>query len=101
VRWHREEAVCWQFQGCGKEAFLPASACMRTTKHPLPPPLCCLRLNSRALVASERLHLPPELWVQTLQELLVPVATGKSVGQAGSLHCSSSQHFVCFGFVPL
>ncbi|KAI3425868.1 hypothetical protein D9Q98_007841 [Chlorella vulgaris] len=30
---------------------------------------------SRALVASERLHLPPELWVQTLQELLVPVAT--------------------------
>ncbi|KAL4436787.1 hypothetical protein ABPG75_003926 [Micractinium tetrahymenae] len=30
---------------------------------------------SRALVSSERLHLPPELWVQTLRELLVPVAT--------------------------
>lgn len=34
-----------------------------------------LMVLSRALVSSERLHLPPELWVQTLRELLVPVAT--------------------------
>lgn len=31
---------------------------------------------SRALGASEQLHLPPELWVQTLRELLVPVVAG-------------------------
>ena len=35
---------------------------------------------SRALVSSEQLLLPPELWVQTLRELLVPVATGVCVG---------------------
>ncbi|PRW57821.1 ARF guanine-nucleotide exchange factor GNOM-like [Chlorella sorokiniana] len=33
---------------------------------------------SRALGASEQLHLPPELWVQTLRELLVPVVTDLS-----------------------
>lgn len=32
---------------------------------------------SRALGASEQLHLPPELWVQTLRELLVPVVAGE------------------------
>ncbi|EFN55517.1 hypothetical protein CHLNCDRAFT_133932 [Chlorella variabilis] len=34
-----------------------------------------LMVLSRALVSSERLNLPPELWVQTLRELLVPVAS--------------------------
>jgi hypothetical protein len=61
---------------------------MRTTKHPSAFS-ALLPKYSRAVVASERLHLPPELFVPTLQQLLVPVATGKSVGQAGSLHLAA------------
>lgn len=45
----------------------------RSHKHKHP-----LARRSRALVSSERLQLPPELWVQTLRELLVPVVTGGS-----------------------
>lgn len=51
-------------------------------RRPRPPPC------SRALVSSERLHLPPELWVQTLRELLVPVATGGAAMQAWRCLCS-------------
>lgn len=46
-----------------------------------PPPA-----RSRALVSSERLHLPPELWVQTLRELLVPVATGADAVRVAVRH---------------
>lgn len=40
-----------------------------------------LMVLSRALVASEQLHLPPELWVQTLREMLVPVVSGTLLDQ--------------------
>ena len=61
---------------------LTSTSCLTLATHRALCAVLCYAC-SRALGSSERLHLPPELWVQTLRELLVPVVTGGWVG--GSL----------------
>ena len=51
------------------------------------------------LVASEALQLPPELWVQTLRELLVPVSGGARQQSRFRRHRGGAQTDDARGFI--